>query len=79
MCIRDSSAFSAATTVTTSAVPDIEAPVFSQAPKSTWVEAGAEATFTAQASVDGAGAVSYAWQRKGVGEQGFSPLANGEK
>lgn len=73
------SAFSAATTVTTSAVPDIEAPVFSQAPKSTWVEAGAEATFTAQASVDGAGAVSYAWQRKGVGEQGFSPLASSEK
>ena len=72
------SAFSAATTVTTPAVPDIEAPVFSQAPKSTWVEAGAEATFTAQASVGG-GAVSYAWQRKGVGEQGFSPLANGEK
>lgn len=72
------SAFSAATTVTTPAVPDIEVPVFSQAPKSTWVEAGAEATFTAQASVGG-GAVSYAWQRKGVGEQGFSPLASSEK
>ena len=71
--------FSAAPNATTLAEPTIEMPVFSQVPKTTWVEAGEDATFTAQASASDGGAITYAWQRKGAGEQDFAPIADGDK
>lgn len=75
-----SSEFAAASDVTTLPTPTIDAPVFSQVPKSVQVEAGKDATFTAQASVgDGGGAISYAWQHKGVSEQEFTAVEPGEK
>ena len=71
--------FSAALNATTLAVPTIQTPEFQQVPKTAWVEAGADATFTAQASVSDGGAISYTWQRKGAGEQNFAPLAQSDK
>ena len=74
-----SSGFSAAVDVTTLPTPTIDAPVFSQVPKSVQVEAGKDATFTAQAGVGDGGAISYAWQHKGVGQQEFTAVEPGEK
>ena len=71
--------FSAALDATTLAEPTIETPVFQQVPKTAWVEAGDDATFTAQASVSDGGAIAYAWQRKGAGEQDFTPIAQSDK
>ena len=71
--------FSTALDAMTLAEPTIETPAFSQVPKTTWVEAGEAATFTAQASVSDGGTIAYAWQRKGAGEQDFAPLAAGDK
>lgn len=66
--------------VKTLAEPTIEVPAFSQMPKSVRVEPGADAVFTAQASVgDGGGALSYRWQRKAMDEQDFSDIAASEK
>lgn len=48
--------------------------MFSQVPKSVQVEAGKDATFTAQAGVGDGGAISYAWQHKGVSEQEFTAV-----
>ena len=71
--------FSAAVKATTLAVPTIQTPEFQQVPKTAWVEAGADATFTAQAKVNDEGTITYAWQRKGAGEQNFAPLAQSDK
>lgn len=71
--------FSAASNATTLAVPTIDVPAFQQVPKTTWVEAGKDATFTAQAGVGDGGSISYIWQRKGAGEQDFTPIAEGDK
>lgn len=71
--------FSAASDATTLAEPTIETPVFQQVPKTAWVEAGDNATFTAQASVSDGGTIAYAWQRKGAGEQDFTPIAQSDK
>ena len=74
-----SSEFEAASDVTTLPTPTIDAPVFSQVPKSVQVEAGKDATFTAQASVGDGGTIAYAWQHKGVSEQEFTAVESGEK
>lgn len=71
--------FSAALEPRTLAEPNIETPVFQQVPKTTWVEANEDATFTAQAKVNDGGTITYAWQRKGAGEQDFAPIADGDK
>lgn len=71
--------FVAAPDVTTLPTPTIDAPVFSQVPKSVQVEAGKDATFTAQAGVGDGGAISYAWQHKGVSEQEFTAVEPGDK
>ena len=71
--------FVAAPDVTTLPIPTIETPAFTQVPKSVQVEAGKDAMFTAQASVGDGGAISYAWQHKGVSEQDFSAVEAGEK
>ena len=65
--------------MTTLPTPTIETPAFTQVPKSVQVEAGKDAMFTAQASVGDGGAISYAWQHKGVSEQDFSAVEAGEK
>ncbi|MFR1638712.1 MAG: hypothetical protein ACLSVD_05730 [Eggerthellaceae bacterium] len=44
--------------------------------KAVQVEAG-DATFTAQAGVGDGGAISYAWQHKGVSEQEFTAVEPG--
>lgn len=74
-----SGGFSSAASVKTLPTPTIDAPVFVQVPKSVQVEAGKDATFTAQAGVGDGGAISYAWQHKGVSEQEFTAVEPGEK
>ena len=71
--------FVAAPDVTTLPTPTIETPAFSQVPKSVQVEAGKDAMFTAQASVGDGGAISYAWQHKGVSDQEFTAVESGDK
>lgn len=71
--------FSAVLEPRTLAEPTIETPVFQQVPKTAWVEANEDATFTAQAKVNDGGTITYAWQRKGAGEQDFAPIAKSDK